>query len=105
MTKVALYILILVGILEIYLGMLAGELRIYSMEIPFAHAIGLNSLTDEEQKAFWHYIREFKGAWVIVAWMGVITIALAYSVLRSLRGSGHQQRSNQADQPPHKLIP
>jgi hypothetical protein len=77
MKKTAFIILFLLGITQIAFGLIFGRLRIYAIESPFWHALGLSA---EHSEAFSHYIGLIKDQWHVVAWFGLIII-LATSFL------------------------
>ena len=78
-------LLCLVGVAEVFVGVLWGRLRIYAHEAPFAHALGYPSLSPEQTQAFNHYIDVFKDQWSIVTWFGIATLLLAVLLFRSPR--------------------
>ena len=79
MTKLPFILLFLMGLVEIVFGVLIGRLRIYAYVLPFFKDLGLST---QQAKAFNHYIGIYQDQWHIVAWFGVITIALSVLVVR-----------------------
>jgi len=80
-------ILFLVGITEIVFGVLLGGLRIYAIEAPFSHELGIN---EQQNRIFLHYLNILKDQWHVVSLFGVITLLatgfLFWSFKRSMGG-------------------
>lgn len=82
MKTAAFVILFLVGAIQVAFGVIIGRLRIYAIEAPFWHDLGLS---EQHSKAFSHYIDVLQDQWNVVTWLGVITILAAGLLLWSLR--------------------
>lgn len=82
MKNLAFILLFAVGVIQIVFGIILGRLRIYAIEAPFWHELGL---TEQHSKAFCRYIGLIKDQWHIVAWLGVITIFSTSLLLWSLK--------------------
>lgn len=67
--------LFLLGIVELFYGILPGRLHIYAQEAPFARALKLQELSPEQGRAYNHYIDLFQDQWHVVAIFGALTIA------------------------------
>jgi hypothetical protein len=82
MRTTAFVILFLVGSIQVAFGVILGRLRIYAIEAPFWHDLGLS---EQHSKALSHYIGLLKDQWYVVTWLGIITILATGFLLWSLR--------------------
>ncbi|MGZ4963772.1 MAG: hypothetical protein ACXWC8_14545 [Limisphaerales bacterium] len=82
MKKLICILLIVLGVVEVVYGLMWGGLQIYAHEAPFAQALRLQQLSDEQVHAYNHYIRLFKDQWHIVAVFGVLTVIGALALWR-----------------------
>jgi len=82
MKTTAFVILFLVGAIQIAFGIIIGRLRIYAIEAPFWHELGLS---EQDSKVFSHYIGLFKDQWHVVTWLGIITVLATGFLLWSLK--------------------
>jgi uncharacterized membrane protein HdeD (DUF308 family) len=71
-------VLLLLGAVEVFYGVIFGRGRIYAYEASFSQDMGFSP---EKSRTFLHYIDAFKDQWHIVAWFGVLTIAAAVLLL------------------------
>jgi hypothetical protein len=91
-----LAISLVLGLIEVFYGVLWGKLQIYKFEAPMIHALGL---APEQYKAFEDYITRFKHQWKIVAVFGLANIlifAVGFALTLKKRvptpGSGSESR-------------
>jgi len=57
-------ILFVLGLIEVFYGLLWGRLQIYKFELPMSRALGLSI---DQHAQFGYYITAFKDQWRVVA--------------------------------------
>jgi hypothetical protein len=77
--KKLLGILLILGIIEIFYGILWGQLQIYRYEMPMIHDL---ELPPSHYKIFGEYITRFKDQWRVVAIFGVVHMIIFFLMLR-----------------------
>jgi hypothetical protein len=94
MKKKILYsILVVLGFLELWYGMLWGRMKVMAHEAGMWHDLGLSA--EKQGTIFSHYIGEFKDHWHIVGLFGVITILVALGlILITLKENKSQARAD-----------
>lgn len=83
MKVIAAVVLYLCGAIQLGLGLVAGRLRIYAIEAPFWHDLGL---TEEHSRVFQKYVGMLKDQWSVLTWVGLSTLLATTILLITTRG-------------------
>ena len=83
-TAIALFLL---GLFEIFFGLVAGPIQIYAAEPDLARGLGVYSLPPEQQRIYHDYLVRFQRHWHIVAGFGVL--AVTASIILGRREKTH----------------
>jgi hypothetical protein len=79
--KKLILIILLLGIIEVFYGLLWGRLQVYKYEAPMIRDLGI---TGSQHREFYRYMTVFKDQWAIVAVFGVGQIVLSLILLRAI---------------------
>lgn len=77
MRRIALFLLFLIGAVEIYYVAFVVNFTLYANEQPIAQAVGISALSSEKQRAYWDFYHRLSDQWNAVALFGIATIVLA----------------------------
>ena len=77
MKRLLITALFLIGVVEIFYGLIGGPLSVYSSEGPFFRDLSSMPLTTEQYQIWRKYINIYKGQWHLVAVFGIATVCLA----------------------------
>ena len=77
MKRVLAILLLLLGVVEIFWGVLWGRMGIYAHEASLSRDLRVSEFSAEQVRALNKYIDIFQNQWHVVAWFGAGTVVLA----------------------------